>query len=159
MQADHALPSALAPDLHHCCAPKSFPTLNRAKKSVQSARLQHQGWNFAHSMAGLHLWATAVRNYTEALIRSIRRLVGEGECKLSLLFPIYCIRCVADVVCGRANYMQTCVLNNLASVGFIGFGPPLLGRGGDIFKGVWSLGLNETYVVQEVVWVPAVFVQ
>jgi hypothetical protein len=108
-------------------------------------------------VGSLNPWPAA-RNDTQALICSIRRLVRKRECKFSLLFAIYCIRCVADVVCGRTNDVKTGVLNNLRRFGFVDFGPPLLGWRRDVCKGVIGFGVDETYVIQEVVWMAAVFV-
>lgn len=111
-------------------------------------------------MVGLDPWPTvAVQNDTQALIRSIRRLVGKGKGKLPLRFAVYCVRWGADVVCWRANNLQLGVLNNRVSFSFVDFSPPLLGWGGDVFKGIRGCGLDKTYIVQEVVGMPAMLVQ
>jgi hypothetical protein len=54
--------------------------------------------------------------------------------------------------------VKTGVLNNLRRFGFVDFGPPLLGWRRDVCKGVIGFGVDETYVIQEVVWMAAVFV-
>jgi len=148
MQTNYTLPLSFIPHLHNCGPTKPVPALNWTDKAVQSAFLQYQGWDFAHSMVGLDPWPTvAVQNDTQALIRSIRRLIGKGEGKSSLRFAVYRVRWGADVVCWWTNNLQLGVLNNGVSFSLVDFSPPFPGWGGDVVKGVRGCGLDKTYVV------------